>query len=153
MLTAGASASLTASSAGSCALLRRIQLFPRVLDVGDRRDLDIGDLAADLLGPPDIDVLDDIAGRGVDADRAARAVRVLPLFEKGHRLVGGKLALGRLDQVEDRRHAVPRVDGKKIRLQLVAVFLAPGGEKSVVGRPLAGGRVDAGSDNPKRGIA
>src|SRR5215469_17086319 len=83
------------------ALFWRIQLFPRVFDHRDCRDLDISELAFDLLGAPDIDILDDIAGLGIDHDRPARALRVLPILEKGHCLVCSERALGRLDQIED----------------------------------------------------
>src|SRR5262244_3076454 len=84
----------------NASLFLRVQLLPRVLDHRDRRDLDIGELSIHLLGATDIDVLHDVAGRRVDLDRTARAVRVLPFLEELHRLVGGELAVGRLDQVE-----------------------------------------------------
>src|SRR6266478_3781966 len=98
MLTAAERASLMPSSR-SRSLFRRVQLFPRILDHRDRRDFDIGRLAVRLLEAADIDVLNDVPGLGVDHDRAARAVRVLPPLEEAHRLIGGELSLRRLEQV------------------------------------------------------
>src|ERR1700733_7576317 len=92
----------------------RVQFFPRILDHRDRRNLDIGQLAVDLLDLADVDVLDDVAGVGVDLDRPARAVRVLPVRQERYRLVAGKLALGLLNQIEDRGHPVPAIDGKEV---------------------------------------
>src|SRR5712692_1739187 len=43
-------------------LFDRVEFLPRVLDHRDRRDLDVGELAVDLLGAADIDVLHDVAG-------------------------------------------------------------------------------------------
>src|SRR5260370_29939005 len=74
-------------------LFRWVQLVPRIFDHRDRRDLDIGKLAVRLLEAADIDVLNDVPGLGVDHDRAARAVRVLPPLEEAHRLIGGRLFL------------------------------------------------------------
>src|SRR6266568_85403 len=47
-------------------LFCRVQLFPRVLDLGDGRDLDVDDLSLGLLDAADIDVLDDVPGLGID---------------------------------------------------------------------------------------
>src|SRR5207248_8694810 len=88
--------------AKSLFLLVRIELFPGVLDLRDRLELDIGKSAVHLLDPAQIDVLDNVARLRIDRDRAARAFRVLPGLEKIHRFVGGELALCRLDHVEDR---------------------------------------------------
>src|SRR5438094_7808628 len=103
MLTTAARVSLTDDRMGvettwTCAgsSLHRVQFLPRVLDLRDRLELDIGELAVQHLGAADVDILDDVAGLGVDHDRSARAVRVLPALEEGHRLVAGELAVGRL---------------------------------------------------------
>src|SRR5215831_14873238 len=117
-------------------LFRGVQLLPWVLDHRDRRDLDVGKLATHLLGSTDIDVLYDIAGRGVDFDRTARAVGILPFLEELHRLVGSELAVGRLDEVKQCGHAVPGVDRQEIRVGVLAVLLVPGRYKGLVGRPI-----------------
>src|SRR5215470_13814395 len=69
------------------ASLRRVQLFPRVLDLRDRLKLDIGELAVNPLDTPHIDILNDVAGLRVNRDRPARAVRSLPGLEERHRLI------------------------------------------------------------------
>src|SRR6185503_4382965 len=61
-----------AERVGGCSL-RRVQFLPRILDVRDRVEFDIGELAVPHLGLSDVDVLDDVARVGVDRDRAARA--------------------------------------------------------------------------------
>src|ERR1700692_1777327 len=81
-------------------LLRRVLLFPWILDVGDRIELHIGELAVLHLGLAHIDVLDDVAGGGIARDRTARAVGGLPVGQELDRLVARELALGLLDQVE-----------------------------------------------------
>src|SRR5258707_6873252 len=73
-------------------LFGRVLLFPRILDVGDRVELHIGELAVLHLGLAHIDVLDDVAGGGVDRDRAARAVCGLPVGQGLDRFVAGELA-------------------------------------------------------------
>src|SRR5262245_19429517 len=47
--------------------------FHRILDVLDLLDLDVAQLAADLLDAPDVDGLHDVAGLGVVGDRSPRA--------------------------------------------------------------------------------
>src|SRR6266571_2799862 len=68
-------------------LFRRVELLPRILHVGDRVDLDVGEPAGLHVGAADVDVLDDVARLRVDHDRPARAVRVLPALEDRHHLV------------------------------------------------------------------
>src|SRR4030088_2316357 len=70
-------------------LLGRVLLLPRILDVGDRVELHIDELAVLHLGLAHVDVLDDVAGRGIDRDRAARAVGGLPVAQELDRLVAG----------------------------------------------------------------
>src|SRR5205814_7082874 len=103
MLTTADRASLTTSSRQR-SLFRRVQLLPRILDHRNRSDLDIRELAVQLLGTADIDVLDNTPGFGVDHDRPARAVRVLPPPEERHRFIRRELSLRRLDQIENRDH-------------------------------------------------
>src|SRR4051794_10277310 len=50
-----------------------------ILDGLEGRELDVIELAVDLLDLPDVDVLHDVAGLGVDRDRAARALPLLAL--------------------------------------------------------------------------
>src|SRR5690349_18277703 len=59
--------------------LRRVQLFPAVLDVRDGVELGVLQLAADLLGLADVDVLHDVARLRIDRDGAARAVGRFPV--------------------------------------------------------------------------
>src|SRR5689334_20319976 len=116
-----------------------VQCFPRVLDHRDGRDLDVRELAVDLLDFADANVLYDVARDRVDLDRAAGTVWVLPMREERHRLVGSEFTLGRFDEVVNRGHVVPAVNGEKVGDRLVAVFLGPGGEERLVRRPVAGG--------------
>src|SRR5258708_36631438 len=96
-------ATLTSDEANSPrGLLLLLQLFPGVLDRrADRLDLDVGELAVDLLHLAQILVLHDVARLRIDGDRAARARRVLPLLEDLHRLVGIALALLPRDRPDD----------------------------------------------------
>src|SRR5438477_4983308 len=137
----------------TAALFWRVQLFPGVLDLRDRLELDIGKSAVHLLDPAQIDVLDNVARLRIDRDRAARAFRVLPGLEKIHRFVGGELALCRLDHVEDRRHAVPAADREHVGDRLLGVDLVPGGEKRLVLWPGRRARIIAGADNAEREVA
>src|ERR1700757_5224176 len=65
---------------------RRIGFLPRILDVRDGVELDVGDLAVHHLAAANIDVLDDVARLRIDRDRPARAVGVLPIRQDLHRL-------------------------------------------------------------------
>src|SRR5580658_3531957 len=97
MLTKAARAALTvphyprqalwASGEGALPSLGRVELLPRVLDLRNRLEFDIGQMVALLLDAADIDVLHDVARLRIDHDRPARAVRVLPAGEESHRLV------------------------------------------------------------------
>src|SRR6185437_9073174 len=78
-------------------LFRGVELFPGILGHRQRLELDIGEMPAALLHTADIDVLHDIARLRIDHDLAARAVRILPAFERCHRLVGVDIALVRFD--------------------------------------------------------
>src|SRR5271167_3992530 len=70
----------------------RSPLLPGVLHVLDLVELGVDQLAIHALDLAEIDCLDDIAGIGVDHDRAARAVD-LEALEGLHRLVAIDLAL------------------------------------------------------------
>src|SRR3989442_652030 len=76
-------------------------------------------------------VHDDVASVGIDHDRAARTVE-LPALERGQRLVGFDLAFERLDDVDDRGHAVVAADGKEVRRRVSAILLPPGRNEALV---------------------
>src|SRR5271163_4937188 len=86
----------------------------RILDVGKARKLDVVEVAVLFFHAPDVDRLDDVAGRRVDHDRSARAV-VLPALEHADRLVavGVTAVLGQ--HFIDRRHAVESGDRHEVR--------------------------------------
>src|SRR6266481_2091963 len=152
MLTAADRAPLMISSRWR-PLFRWVQLLPRIFDHRDRRDFDIGKLAVRLLEAADIDVLNDVPGLGVGHDRAARAVRVLPPLEEAHRLIGGELSRRRLEQVENRHHSVPGIDGEEVGDGRVGIFTPPSRQKGSVRRPDSGGRIISGSDQTQWRIA
>src|SRR5258708_31999860 len=103
-----------------------LQVFPGVLDRrADRLDLDVGELAVDLLHLAQILVLHDVARLRIDGDRAARARRVLPLLEDLHRLVGIELALLLLDRLDDEGRAVIGAHRDEVRRLVPAVLLFP----------------------------
>src|SRR5262249_10390772 len=79
--------------------------FHRILDVLDLVELDIDDLAVDLLDAPDIDRLDDVARLGIDRDRTARAFP-RHAFHRGDQRFAVGLAAGLLQRLVDRVHAV-----------------------------------------------
>src|SRR6266436_5524926 len=58
----------------------------RILDGLEGLELDIIELAVDLLDLADVDVLHDVAGVRIDRDRAARAFPIHP-FHRGDQLV------------------------------------------------------------------
>src|ERR1700722_20673589 len=66
---------------GGGASLRRVELLPRILHVGDRLKLNVGKFTVPHLRAPHVNVLDDIARVGIDRDRPAWAVGVLPALE------------------------------------------------------------------------
>src|SRR6266436_64122 len=114
MLTKADNVSLMALAMGRRHLLGRVELLPWILDHRDGRDLDIDEGVTLLLDAADVDVLDDVARLRIDHDRSARAVRVLPVGQERHRLIGSKTALGFLDQGKYRRHPVPTIDREKV---------------------------------------
>src|ERR1043165_4904408 len=76
----------------------------RVLDVLDLVELDIDELAADLLDPADVNRLDHVARLGVDRDRAARALPRHAL-DRVYQLSALGVAVGLLQRRIDRVHA------------------------------------------------
>src|SRR3990170_7301894 len=89
-------------------LLRLVELLPGVLVLrGERFQLDVGELATDLADLAEVFVLHDVAGLGVDLDRAARAVRVLVIAEYLHGLIRIDFALLLADRMENHFHGVP----------------------------------------------
>src|ERR1051325_11113333 len=87
-------------------LLRR---FDRILHVLVCRELDVVELAVLLLDLADIDVLDDVAGVRIDRDRTARALP-LQALHGGDQLVAVGVAVGLLQRLVDRGHAVVAAD-------------------------------------------
>src|SRR6266851_3734355 len=116
---AGSTAGSSSNRVQTRSLLGRVELLPRILDLVDGLELDIGEVIALLLDAADVDVLHHVARLRVDHDGPARAVRVLPPREDLHRLVAIRFALGLLDDREDRGHAVPAADrheaGRRLR--------------------------------------
>src|SRR5882762_5849038 len=83
-------------------------------------------------------VHDDISGDRIDRDGTARA-RELPSLQRLQRLLGVDLALERLDDVDDRRHAVVAADSHEIGCRRGAVLLLPR-----LDEPLVFGNVEVG---------
>src|SRR5258708_8299882 len=81
-------------------------LLAGVLDVLDLVELDIDELAPDLLDAADIDGLHDVACRRIDLDRPARA-RAPHALQHLHRRGSVDIALARVDPAADRCH--PRI--------------------------------------------
>src|SRR4051812_31957797 len=84
---------------------RSVVLLPGILEHADVLELHVAKLAIDLFDAPDIDGLDDVAGLGVDRDRAAGAGAREPLQDR-ERLVGAHPAAELVRNRVDRRHAV-----------------------------------------------
>src|SRR5690348_9011186 len=134
-------------------LFRRcVHFLPRILDHREGFEFDVGELAVDLLDPADIDILNDVAGQRIDHERSTWAVGGLVVLEDLHRLIAVELAVGLLDEVIDHRHAVPTLDGDEIGHVVGAVFLVPGGDERLVGRPRGGGRIAARTDHAERNV-
>src|SRR6267378_544847 len=136
-------ATLTSEERNSArGLLLLLQLFPGILHRGsDRLELDVGELAADLLHLAQVFVLDDVACLRIDRDRSPRAVRALVVLEHLHRLVGVELAVLRLDRLEDHGDAVPGAGGEEVGHFVGAVLLLPGGDEGLVGGTVRGSRI------------
>src|ERR1700722_3783352 len=126
--------------------------FPRVLNHGERFELDIAVDAIDVPDLAQIFVLHDIARLRVDHDRAARA-GVFPTFQQRHGLVRIDRAILRRDDVEDRRHAVERGHRHIARLLPGAVLRLISRDERLVFRPYAGGAVTVHGQRAKRGVA
>src|SRR3954470_13583297 len=98
---------------GDAACARSLRGFHRVLDVRDRGELDIVELAADLLDLADVDVLDDVAGLRVDRDRSARARPGHALHGRDERVAGG-VAVRLLQGLVDEVHAVVAAEAHEV---------------------------------------
>src|ERR1044071_998491 len=72
----------------------------RVLDLLDLVELDIDELAIDLLDPADADGLDDVTRLGIDRDRPARALPGHP-FRGADQLLAVGVAVGLLQALVD----------------------------------------------------
>src|SRR6266436_3423370 len=95
----------------------------------------------------------DVARDGIDHDRAARA-RELPALEGFQGRVHLDLASERLDDVDDRRHAVVASDGHEVGRGAGAIFLLPRFDEALVLRVVEIGvivvhRDQADLDNPE----
>src|SRR5689334_17384647 len=92
-------------------------LVRRVFYVRDCLKLNIDNGVADLLHPADVDVLDDVASRRIDRDRAART---LPFhaFGGGNQGIAVGFAAGLLQGFVDEMHAVIAADGEEVRVAL-----------------------------------
>src|SRR4051795_3325083 len=69
------------------------------------RELDVVEFAVDLLDLADVDVLDDVAGFGIDRDWAARAFPLHALHRLDQRIAVG-IAAGLLQRLVDQPDAV-----------------------------------------------
>src|SRR5258705_574161 len=85
----------------------------RILDLLDLVERDIDEFAADLLHPPDINRLYDVARLGIDRHRATRAIPCHALGRRDQGLAVG-LAAGPLDRRGDGVHAVIAADRAKV---------------------------------------
>src|SRR6478609_242910 len=113
-----------------------IDLLPRVLHHWHRLELDVRDLAVNLLDAAHVLVLHDVARLRIDHDRAARAAIALPTLQQLHRLVRIDLALLRDDDVEDRGHAVISADDLEGRLFSWSIFRLVRLDEGLIRRPL-----------------
>src|SRR6185312_10636463 len=66
-------------SGAQASLFRRVLRLPRILHLLEGDEFDIGVPPVDLIDLADIDVLHDVARLGIDRDRSARTVGVLPM--------------------------------------------------------------------------
>src|SRR5882724_3675049 len=97
-------------------------------------------------------VHDDVARDGVDHDGAARA-REPPALERLERRVDLDLALERLGDVDDRRHAVVAADGHEVGGGVGAILLLPRLDEALVLRVVEIGVVVVHRDQADRGRA
>src|SRR5215469_14841533 len=133
--------------------LRRVELLPRVFDLRNRLEFDIGETVALLLDAADIDILHHVARLRIDDDGSAGAVGVLPVAEKRHGLVAVDLAVHRFDDGEDRGHAVPAADRHETGRRLLTIFALPCRHIGLVRRTVAGIRIGPGCDHAQRLLA
>src|SRR5262245_53488556 len=113
---------MTCLLASNAALFLRaaadVQFLAGVLHVRDRVDHLDADAVALLHDLLHVDVLHDVAGLGVDRDRAARACE-LPALQSLYGLVAVDPAVQRFHDVHDGGHRVPALHGEEIGPHLV----------------------------------
>src|SRR5579871_7017743 len=93
-------------------LLRRFFL-ERILDVGERLELDRPGRAVLFLDLADVDILHDVAGARIDRDRTARAFPFHALHGADHG-IGIGIAAGLFQRLVDQIHAVIAADRDEI---------------------------------------
>src|SRR5260370_41473263 len=91
-----------------------------ILDGLEGRELEVVELAVDLLDLADVDVLDDVAGRGIDRDRAAGALPLLTLHGLDQLGAVG-IAIGLLQGFIDEVDAVIAAHGHEARTGAVSL--------------------------------
>src|SRR5262252_7643481 len=99
--------------------------FQRIFDGLEGRELDVVKLALHLLDLADVDVLDDLARLRINRDLPARAFPRHALHRVDQAIAIG-LALGLLERLVDRVHAVVAAERDEVRA--VAVRLLEGGD-------------------------
>src|SRR2546426_3223381 len=97
----GFSSAMRPGMTTSRSLLRLAGILHRL----EGREFDVVEFAVDLLDLADIDVLYDVAGFGIDRDRAARAFPLHALHRRDQRIAIG-LAAGLLQRLVDQADAV-----------------------------------------------
>ncbi len=88
--------------------------FHRVLDVLDLRYLNVLQMPVPIFDPPDIDGVDDVAGFGIDRNRAAWAFP-LHAFCRVHQRLAFRLPLCLLQSLVNQVHPVIAPDGEEVR--------------------------------------
>src|SRR3954466_8395259 len=101
----------------------------RILDGVEGLELDVVELAVDLLDLADVDVLDDVAGFRINRDRAAWALPGHALH-RGKQRIAIRLALGLLHGLVDQVDAIVAADRHKPRT--AAERLLVGGDEILV---------------------
>ena len=89
----------------------------RVFDVLELVEDHVAEAVADLLHPADVDGLHNVARRGIDRHRPARAVPLHPLGSGDERSAIG-LAAGLLQRLVDEVHAVIAADREEVGVAL-----------------------------------
>src|SRR5258708_2058188 len=101
----------------------------RIADVFDGVDIDVFQTSIPLFDPANVNVLNDIARAGIDLDGPARTVRIAPILQHLHGLIGVERSVELLDHLVDRIHTVPPSDRKECWFGILAVFALPSLDK------------------------